>query len=61
MTPEQWSLSVNPKAPGTWNLHKFIPEDIDFFVMLSSSSGIAGTRGQGNYAAGMNLSTFNYA
>lgn len=52
MTPEQWSLSVNPKAPGTWNLHHFLPKDMDFFVMLSSSSGVAGTRGQANYAAG---------
>jgi len=52
MTPEQWSLSVNPKAPGTWNLHEQLPKDLDFFVMLSSSSGIAGTRGQANYAAG---------
>jgi NADP-dependent 3-hydroxy acid dehydrogenase YdfG/aryl carrier-like protein len=52
MTPAQWSLSVNPKAPGTWNLHQHMPKNLDFFVMLSSSSGIAGTRGQGNYAAG---------
>jgi NAD(P)-dependent dehydrogenase (short-subunit alcohol dehydrogenase family) len=52
MTPEQWTLSVNPKAPGAWNLHKNLPKDLDFFVMLSSSSGIAGTRGQANYAAG---------
>jgi hypothetical protein len=29
---------------------------MDFFVMLSSSSGVAGNRGQSNYAAGMKLS-----
>lgn len=52
MTPEQWTLSVNPKAPGTWNLHRFLPSDLDFFVMLASSSGAAGNRGQANYAAG---------
>lgn len=52
MTHAQWMLSVNPKAPGTWNLHEHAPKDLDFFVMLSSSSGAAGTRGQGNYAAG---------
>jgi NADP-dependent 3-hydroxy acid dehydrogenase YdfG len=52
MTPEQWTLSVNPKAAGAWNLHEILPKDLDFFVMLSSSSGIAGTRGQANYAAG---------
>ena len=52
MTHAQWELSLNPKAPGTWNLHEHAPEDLDFFVMLSSSSGAVGTRGQGNYAAG---------
>lgn len=52
MTPAQWTLSVTPKAAGTFNLHHYMPKSLDFFVMLSSSSGIAGTRGQGNYAAG---------
>jgi short-subunit dehydrogenase/aryl carrier-like protein len=53
MTPEQWTLSVNPKAAGTWNLHQHMPQDdLDFFVMLASSSGAAGNRGQANYAAG---------
>ena len=53
MTPEQWSLSVNPKASGTWNLHRFLPKELDFFVMLSSIMGILGGRGQANYNAGM--------
>jgi hypothetical protein len=53
MTPEQWSLSANPKASGTWNLHRFLPKELDFFVMLSSSLGILGGRGQANYNAGM--------
>ena len=38
MNHDQWKLSVNPKAPGTWNLHQHAPRDLDFFVMLSSSS-----------------------
>jgi KR domain len=59
MTPEQWSQSVNPKAAGTWNLHRFLPRDMDFFVMLSSSSGVAGNRGQSNYAAGKEFSLSN--
>ncbi|CAG8902537.1 unnamed protein product [Penicillium egyptiacum] len=52
MTPKQWTMSTNTKALGTWNLHCTSPRDLDFFVMLSSVSGIIGWRGQGNYAAG---------
>lgn len=29
-----------------------LPQDLDFFVMLASASGIVGLPGQGNYAAG---------
>ncbi|KAL7959487.1 KR domain-containing protein [Trichoderma compactum] len=43
---------LRSKVPGTWNLHSMLPDSLDFFVMLSSSSGINGTRGQANYAAG---------
>ncbi|OXV11891.1 hypothetical protein Egran_00348 [Elaphomyces granulatus] len=52
MTSKQWSLSVNSKASGTWNLHRFLPKELDFFVMLSSSLGVLGGRGQANYTAG---------
>ncbi|KAF9887258.1 hypothetical protein FE257_010386 [Aspergillus nanangensis] len=52
MTPKQWDISTRTKAVGTWNLHCTAPKDLDFFVMLSSISGIIGLRGQANYAAG---------
>lgn len=52
MTPDQWTMSTKTKALGTWNLHCAAPRDMDFFVMLSSVSGIIGWRGQANYAAG---------
>ncbi|KAG8157399.1 hypothetical protein KVR01_012783 [Diaporthe batatas] len=52
MTHTQWEQSLRPKVRGSWNLHKVLPQDIDFFVMLSSFSGIFGNRGQANYAAG---------
>ncbi|PWY90345.1 polyketide synthase [Aspergillus sclerotioniger CBS 115572] len=51
MTPHQWHSGINAKALGTWNLHCAAPEGLDFFVMLSSESGVIGWRGQGNYAA----------
>lgn len=52
MTHTQWEQSLRPKVRGSWNLHKLLPEDVNFFVMLSSFSGVFGNRGQANYAAG---------
>ncbi|MCJ1384009.1 hypothetical protein MMC17_007124 [Xylographa soralifera] len=52
MTSEDWMAAIRPKVQGSWNLHAHLPQDMDFFVMLSSSAGIGGSRGQGNYAAG---------
>ena len=52
MTHDQYVGAVQPKVQGSWNLHAALPSDLDFFVLLSSTAGIAGSRGQGNYAAG---------
>ena len=52
MTYDQWSSTTRPKIQGTWNLHHTLPRDLDFFVMLSSISGIVGNGSQANYAAG---------
>ena len=46
------AAAIRPKVQGSWNLHAYLPKDLDFFVMLSSSAGVGGSRGQGNYAAG---------
>ncbi|PVH93340.1 ketoacyl-synt-domain-containing protein [Periconia macrospinosa] len=47
-----WLEGVRPKVAGSWNLHQFLPDDMDFFIMLSSVSGITGFGAQTNYAAG---------
>nr|WHN38866.1 polyketide synthase 5 [Elsinoe perseae] len=52
MTHAQFTNAIRPKVHGSWNLHAQLPQDLDFFVLLSSSVGIAGSRGQGNYSAG---------
>ncbi|EAW08895.1 type I polyketide synthase [Aspergillus clavatus NRRL 1] len=52
MTAEKFHAAIRPKVQGSWNLHELLPHDLDFFTMLSSSAGIIGSRGQGNYAAG---------
>lgn len=52
MDHEQWEGCLAPKVQGTWNLHRHLPADMEFFVMLSSVAGLVGNRGQSNYAAG---------
>ncbi|KAI1865108.1 hypothetical protein JX265_008155 [Neoarthrinium moseri] len=52
MTYEDWQAAVRPKTTGSLNLYDLFPQDMDFFIFLSSSAGVIGTRGQANYAAG---------
>ena len=52
MTFEDWKLSLGPKVQGTWNLHSSLPSGMDFFICFSSVSGINGSAGTANYAAG---------
>ncbi|KAI1774978.1 putative FSP1 [Hypoxylon cercidicola] len=53
MTIADYKAAVRPKVDGTWNLHKeFEHADLDFFVMLSSISGLMGLASQSNYSAG---------
>lgn len=52
MTREQFLGATRCKVQGSWYLHEHLPKDMDFFVLLSSSVGIAGSRAQGNYSAG---------
>ncbi|KAI0595228.1 ketoacyl-synt-domain-containing protein [Biscogniauxia sp. FL1348] len=52
MTYEDWTIATRPKTIGSWNLFQAGPADIDFFIFLSSSTGVIGNRGQANYAAG---------
>ncbi|KAL9074826.1 MAG: hypothetical protein Q9161_001964 [Pseudevernia consocians] len=51
MTFEDWKLCMAPKVKGSWNLHDLLPRGMDFFICLSSVSGVVGGGGQANYAA----------
>ncbi|CAH0050429.1 unnamed protein product [Clonostachys solani] len=52
MTHDQWERTVRSKVQTSWNLHTLLPRNLDFFILLSSVSGIIGNGGQANYATG---------
>lgn len=47
-----WQEAVRPKIQASWNVHKLLPKDLDFFVLLSSFAGLFGNLGQASYGAG---------
>ncbi|PHH77422.1 hypothetical protein CDD82_3505 [Ophiocordyceps australis] len=52
MTYESWKQSTQPKVLGAQNLDRVLSkQQLDFFIMTSSVSGILGTPGQSSYAA----------
>ena len=52
MTHAQWKKTIDSKVKSSWNLHAVLPNDLDFFILLSSAAGVLGNAGQSNYAAG---------
>ncbi|KAH6699034.1 iterative type I polyketide synthase [Leptodontidium sp. MPI-SDFR-AT-0119] len=52
MSYEAFQTAVKPKVQGSWNLHELLPHNMDFYVLLSSATGVLGNRSQSNYAAG---------
>ncbi|KAJ5103216.1 hypothetical protein N7532_003745 [Penicillium argentinense] len=52
MTSYDYFEVLRPRYNGTWNLHRHAPADLDFFLMLSSISGVIGNATQAAYAAG---------
>ncbi|MBN1652726.1 MAG: SDR family NAD(P)-dependent oxidoreductase [Deltaproteobacteria bacterium] len=56
LTSKQWSnfeVVMAPKVLGSWNLHELTKnQQLDFFVMFSSSAALLGSNGQGSLSAG---------
>jgi NADPH:quinone reductase-like Zn-dependent oxidoreductase/acyl carrier protein len=51
-TPARFRRVLAPKVQGALHLHELTQQqELDFFVMYSSASGLLGSPGQGNYAA----------
>ncbi|KAI1372099.1 polyketide synthase [Hypoxylon crocopeplum] len=48
---DQWQTGVRAKVGGSLNIHKHLPS-LDFFVLLSSVTGLIGHSSQANYTAG---------
>lgn len=52
MSVDDYNAAVKPKLQGSWNLHLHLPQEMDFFILLSSAGGVIGSRGQSNYGSG---------
>lgn len=52
MTLDEYQAATSSKVQGSMNLHNLLPSSLDFFIMLSSISGVGGNATQANYAAG---------
>ncbi|KAJ5101357.1 hypothetical protein NUU61_003579 [Penicillium alfredii] len=54
MTHDDYMTGLHAKVAGTWCLHHAAQRQqtpLDFFILLSSISGVVGNKGQANYAA----------
>lgn len=52
MSYEAFTKVLGPKTTGSWNLYQELCQEMDFYIMLSSISGVFGNPGQANYDAG---------
>ncbi|KAL4803093.1 hypothetical protein BDV18DRAFT_163154 [Aspergillus unguis] len=53
MTFDDYQAALNPKVKVSWNLHNQLSaSELDFFIFLSSMSGLYGYTTQSNYSAG---------
>ena len=51
LTAEALREALGAKADGAWHLHELLGDRVSAFVLFSSTAGVFGSGGQGNYAA----------
>ncbi|KAF3199954.1 hypothetical protein TWF106_003531 [Orbilia oligospora] len=51
MTHDDWADVTPCKIAGSWNLHELLPNDLDFFILLSSVQAVFGARTKPIYNA----------
>ncbi|KAI1658919.1 KR domain-containing protein [Daldinia decipiens] len=49
-----WSATLHSKYNVTFNMHHMLPDDLDFFICVSSLGGLVGLVTESNYNAGCN-------
>lgn len=49
---QDWKDPINSKLHGSWNLHCELPDDLDFFIMISSMMSTMGGASLSSYSAG---------
>ncbi|KAI2466075.1 hypothetical protein F4781DRAFT_434797 [Annulohypoxylon bovei var. microspora] len=49
---DSWWSALSPKYRVTLNMHRMLPDDLDFFITMSSAAGQIGSIAQSNYNAG---------
>ena len=54
MTHADFAAATRPKYDVSRNLHRQLPDNLDFFICISSGAGQIGSIAQGNYNAGNN-------
>ncbi|KAJ5102441.1 Acyl transferase/acyl hydrolase/lysophospholipase [Penicillium alfredii] len=52
MTFNKWEYTLKSKVATSWNLHRLLPKDLDFFILLSSLAAPVGMIASSNYAGG---------
>jgi NAD(P)-dependent dehydrogenase (short-subunit alcohol dehydrogenase family) len=52
MSYRRWLETAQNKVAGGYNMHRYLPKNLDFFVMLSSASGYMAANTLSNYASG---------
>ncbi|KAI0411158.1 hypothetical protein F5X98DRAFT_357805 [Xylaria grammica] len=52
MSLDEWNDALRPKINASWNLHHVLGNELDFFILLSSTMGIVDNKEQSKLCGG---------